>query len=123
MSHIDYIPSYMGIYIIQATNYNENELSLNSLRLIFIGASNNIKASITNRSNLTFWRSELKSNEQLLFSSVPILDVNTLLRLKEVLVYCNNPILNNITNYNKSYSPTSIKNIGMYFGLKEFVSV
>lgn len=122
-SQFQHIPTYKGLYIVQAANYNKDELFMRSLRPIYIENSNNIRKSVTNHSNLLLWKSALKPNEQLFFSSVLILDCKVLARLKDVLIYANNPVFGSVKQSHWILEPIEIQCAGMYYALKKYVSI
>jgi hypothetical protein len=116
------IPNCKGIYVVFASDYNENNLHVKILRVLYIGSSKNINQTISNNENILNWSKELHYNEQLLFSLTRINDELPIEDIKNQLIFTNQPILNE-TIKSIPKNQINIKCSGMYYVLKQYITI
>lgn len=116
------IPNCKGIYVVFASDYQKDALLAGLLRVLYIDSSKNINQTISNNENILNWSKQLHYNEQLLFSLTRINDEAPLEDIKMQLIVANQPVLNETVKPNVK-NQISIKCAGMYYGLKQYVTV
>lgn len=120
---INFIPSCKGIFVVFAACFkSKNQDIIQSLQPIFIGASENIKASINHTHSILKWQTYLKPNEQLYFNATCMEEEDLLLKkLSAKLIVMNQPMINSNLEDETVHLLHSfkIKCTGMCFGLKD----
>lgn len=115
-----FVPSYQGIYVVFAADYQIETPIVSSLRVLYIDTSNNINQTINEKDNIIKWNSELFEGEQLFFCATYISDKTLLMGFRDNLVYVNQPILNKKPTLKKAMV---IECTGMFYGLKKYTII
>lgn len=122
-NHLSSLPKYNGIYIANAIVFDEFKSRIISIRVIYIGASENIKNELSNSLYINRWKKVLTPNEELFFSAAPISNRELTLRLLFALISSNKPVLNIPLDHPNDHSKLLIVCKGVTHTLKELILV
>ena len=118
-----YLPTYAGVYVVQSCVYNKDKGTVTLNKLIYIGkADSSIKDRVIEHEKLNYWKKELKSGEELCYSSTPIsTDYNE--RVEAALINANQPIINIEYKNSFPFDATIVNSLGNFYLLKDKIKV
>jgi hypothetical protein len=116
------IPAESGIYGAHVCTFNEEEKSVSLQQLLYIGESDNAKASVANHLLWPTWRQYLSNDEQLCFNFAPV-GQDVCRRIAAALIFHHKPPCNDEFSDDFPFPPTAISTSGRHHLLAASVHV
>ena len=101
------VPKDPGLYCVYTCIYSGKRKSCSLQKLVYIGASEDVRACIADHGRLDDWESHIDTGEELCFSFAPA-GLETLERLAAAMIFKHKPPENTVFKDSFPFDPTTL---------------